>query len=214
MLLRHAAGPILLRQAIVDPQSTPGEKALARFVLLYKEATRGHYTGFLRDYSPEEIAKGDAAAAETGVMKSAAFVWNGASEPYKCPALKTVIGELAANADASHGLLCLGEFIRTGGVEDSDVARPGANELGGGKAIFPGEAFSRGEIYKKLVAEASTPENDKAYALFRLVNCYKPSGNNTCGGKDVDKTQRKAWFQTLKTKYGSTPWARSAIYYW
>jgi hypothetical protein len=111
-------------------------------------------------------------------------------------------------------LLCLGEFIRTGGVEDSDVARPGANELGGGKAIFPGEAFSRGEIYKKLVAESATPDNDKAYALYRLVNCYGPSGNNGCGGKDVDKAQRKAWFQTLKTKYGATPWARSATYYW
>lgn len=214
VLLRYAAGPILLRQAIVDPQSTPGEKALARFTLLYKEATRGHYTGFLRDYSPEDIAKGDAEAADTGVMKSAAFVWKGASEPYKCPALKAVIGELAANAEASHGLLCLGEFIRTGGVEDSDVARPGANELGGGKAIFPGEAFSRGEIYKKLVAESATPDNDKAYALYRLVNCYGPSGNNGCGGKDVDKAQRKAWFQTLKTKYGATPWARSATYYW
>jgi hypothetical protein len=214
VLLRYAAGPILLRQAIADPQSTPGEKALARFVLLYKEATRGHYTGFLRDYSPEEIAKGDAEAAETGVMKSGAFVWNGASEPYKCPALKAVIGELAANAEASHGLLCLGEFVRTGGVEDSDVARPSANELGGAKSIFPGEAFSRGEIYKKLVAESTTPDNDKAYALYRLVNCYGPSGNNGCGGKDVDKAQRKAWFQQLKTKYGSTPWARSAIYYW
>jgi hypothetical protein len=214
VLLRYAAGPILLRQAIADPQSTPGEKALARFTLLYKEATRGHYTGFLRDYSPEEIAEGDAEAADTGVMKSAAFVWTGATDPYKCPALKTVIGELAANAESSHGLLCLGEFIRTGGVEDSDVARPGANELGGGKSIFPGEAFSRGEIYKKLVAESATPENDKAYALYRLVNCYGPSGNNGCGGKDVDKAQRKAWFQTLKTKYGATPWAHMQTYYW
>jgi hypothetical protein len=214
VLLRYAAGPILLRQAIADPQSTPGEKALARFTLLYKEATRGHYTGFLRDYSPEEIAKGDAEAAQTGVMKSAAFVWSGASEPYKCPTLKAVISELAANAEASHGLLCLAEFIRTGGVEDSDTARPGANELGGGKSIFPGEVFSRGEIYKKLLAESATPENDKAYVLYRLVNCYGPSGNNGCGGKDVDKPQRKAWFQALKTKYGSTPWAHMQTYYW
>jgi hypothetical protein len=212
VLLRYVAGPILLRQAIADPQSTPGEKALARFTLLLKEATHGHYSGFLRDYSPEDIAKGDAEAAQTGVMKSSAFVWNGASEPYKCPALKTVIGELAANPEASHGLLCLSEFIRTADLEEASP--PPASELGGGKSIFPGEAFSRGEVYKKLLAQSATPENDKAYALFRLVNCYKPSGSNGCGGKDVDKAQRKAWFQTLKTKYGSTPWAHSAIYYW
>jgi hypothetical protein len=212
VLLRHVAGPILLRQAIADPQSTPGEKALARYTLLLKEATHGHYSGFLRDYSPEEIAKGDAETAQFGVMKSSVFIWNGANEPYKCPALKAVIGELAANAQASHGLLCLGEFIRIAGL--GEAAPPPASELGGGKSIFPGEAFSRGEVYKKLLAESATPENDKAYALFRLVNCYKPSGSNGCGGKDVDKAQRKAWFQTLKTKYGSTPWAHSAIYYW
>src|SRR3974390_2257972 len=48
-------------------------------------------------------------------------------------------------------------------------------------------------IYKKILSEASTSERDKAYALFRLVNCYAPAGNNTCGGKDVELAQRKAW---------------------
>jgi hypothetical protein len=214
VLLRYSAGPILLRQAIADPQSTPSERALARFILLFKEATRGHYSGFLRDYSPEAIAKGDAEATSAGAVKSAAFIWKGASEPYACPALKAVIGELDASPDSSHGLLCLAEFIRTTDLEGSEGIKPRANELGGAKSIFPGDDFSRGEIYKKLISESSTPDKDRAYALYRLVNCYGPSGNNGCGGKDVDKAQRKAWFQTLKTKYGSTPWARVANYYW
>jgi hypothetical protein len=214
VLLRYSAGPILLRQAVADPQSTPSERALARFILLFKQATRGHYSGFLRDYSPEAIAKGDAEATTAGAVKSAAFVWKGASEPYACPALKTVIGELDANPESSHGLLCLTEFIRTNDLEGAEGVKPRAEQLGGAKSIFPGEDFSRGEIYKKLVAESSTPENDKAYALYRLVNCYGPAASNGCGGKDVDKAQRKAWFQALKTKYGSTPWARKATYYW
>jgi Flp pilus assembly protein TadD len=214
ILSRYSAGPILLRQAIADPQSTPGEKALARYFLLFKEATRGHYTGFLRDYVPDEIAKGDAEIGTTGVMKSAVFAWGGANDPYKCPDLKTVIGELAANPKASHGLLCLGDFVRTAGLEDAEGAPPAANELGGAKSIFPGEIFSRGELYKKLVADASTPANDKAYALYRLINCYGPASVNGCGGKDAALPERKAWFQLLKTKYGSTPWARAQTLYW
>jgi len=214
ILLRYSAGPILLRQAIADPLSTPGEKALARYFLLFKEATRGHYTGFQRDYVPDEIAKGDAEAEKTGVMKSAVFNWNGTSDPYKCPALKAVVGELAANPNASHGLLCLGEFIRVGGLESTENPLPGVGELGGAKSIFPGDVFSRGELYKKLVAESSTPVNDKAYALYRLVNCYGPAGVNACGGKDVEQPQRKAWFQLLKTKYGTTPWAHATTIYW
>ncbi len=91
---------------------------------------------------------------------------------------------------------------------------PPPEELGGSKPIFPGEPFSRGEIYKKLLAEASTPERDKAYALFRLVNCYAPAGNNTCGGKDVDPAQRKAWYDQMKARYGGTPWAKSLKFYW
>ena len=39
ILLRYEAGPILLREAIVNPLSTEKERALARFVLLFKEAT-------------------------------------------------------------------------------------------------------------------------------------------------------------------------------
>lgn len=43
--------------------------------------------------------------------------------------------------------------------------------------------------------------DDKAYALFRAVNCYAPSGANACGGKGVDAVVRKAWFQRLKRHY-------------
>jgi len=37
---------------------------------------------------------------------------------------------------------------------------------------------------------------------------------NTCGGGDVEQSQRKAWYDELKAKYGSTAWARSLKYYW
>jgi hypothetical protein len=65
-----------------------------------------------------------------------------------------------------------------------------------------------------LIADPATPAKDKAYALFRAVNCYRPTGSNECGGRDVDVAQRKAWFNTLKSHYGATSWARSLEYYW
>jgi hypothetical protein len=214
ILLRYAAGPILLRQAVDDPQSTPSERATARFVLLFKEATRGHYTGFLRDYVPADLGKDEPKPSGEEGNKLTAFNWVGAKEPYQCPALKAVMSELAANAKSSHGLLCLTEFTRTTGLDAYDSGYPKPDELGGGKSIFPGEPFSRGETYKKLIADASTPDHDRAYALYRAVNCYRPAGINECGGKDVDVAQRKAWYNMLKSRYGATSWARSLGYYW
>jgi hypothetical protein len=213
ILLRYAAGPILLRQAVADPQSTPDERATARIVLLYKEATRGHYTGFLQDYAPAELTKDESNAAG-GSIQLTAFNWAGTAEGYRCPALKAVIGELAANAKTTHGLLCLSEFIRATGLDVYESGAPKPDELGGGKSIFPGEPYSRGELYKKLIADASTPDNDRAYALYRAVNCYRPASVNECGGKDVAVAQRKAWFNMLKSRYGATAWAKSLEYYW
>jgi len=215
ILLGNVAGPILLRMAVENPDSTPAERRLARFVLLFKQATRGQYANFLQDYNAEGLRKDEAEAHSLmDSYKSTLLLWPGSKTPYPCPALHEVIKELSANANSPHGLLCLGEFMRVTDLDGFDSTHPPAEELGGSKSIFPGEPFSRGEIYKKLFAEASTPERDKAYALFRLVNCYAPAGNNTCGGKDVDLAQRKAWYDLLKSRYGGTPWAKSLKFYW
>ena len=55
---------------------------------------------------------------------------------------------------------------------------------------------------------------DRAYALFRAINCYAPSGYNSCDGQDISKDQRKQWFQTLKRSYADTQWAQRLKYYW
>ncbi|HTO78678.1 MAG TPA: hypothetical protein VMJ31_02760, partial [Methylocystis sp.] len=213
-LLRYIAGPILLRLAVKNPDSTPVERRLARFVLLFKEATRSQYANFLQDFDVEGLRKDEAeAGSPRDEYTLTTLLWPGSSAPYACPALHEVVKELSANPNSSHGLLCLGEFTRVAHLDAFD-SRPPSEQLGGGKPIFPGEPFSRDEIYKKLLADASTPERDKAYSLFRLVNCYAPAGNNTCGGKDVELAQRKAWHDELKSRYGATPWAKSLKFYW
>jgi hypothetical protein len=214
-VLTYAAGPILLRQAIADPLSLPEERRQARFVLLFKEATRGQYANFLRDYDPAAIAKDEADAPKMTESRASTFNWpGGVDDSYACPALKTVMTELAGHPGASHPLLCLGEFTRTQSLDGVEAGQPGPDELAGAKPIFPGEIFARGEIYKKLIANPATPSTDRAYALYRAVNCYKPSGRNDCGGKDVGKAQRKAWYDELKARHGATSWAQSLRYYW
>ncbi|MCW2316448.1 TolA-binding protein [Rhodoblastus acidophilus] len=213
-VLTYAAGPILLREAVANPLSTPEERRLARFVLLYKEATRGQYTNFLRDYAPEAIAKDEAEAPKMSWARAAAFAWPGSRDGYACPAFRQTVAALARDPEDSRALLCLGEMTRTQSLDDVEGGAPGKDELGGGKPIFPGEIFSRGDIYKKLIARAKTPAADRAYALFRAVQCYAPSGKNDCGGQEVGKAQRKAWYDELKGRYGGTPWAQSLRFYW
>ncbi len=212
ILLRFSAGPILLREAVADAHAAPAEQGLAHFVLLFKEATRGQYTNFLKDYAP--VIKDVKYTPYMRAPDKVSFAWAGQGEPYECPSLLRVIGELHANPNASHGKLCVAEFVRASDLDNFERDEPAANELGGAMPIFPGAAYSRGEIYKQLIDSPSTPADDRAYALFRAINCYAPNGGNHCGGKVVDKQQRKTWFGMLKTDHGATPWAQKLKYFW
>ena len=79
---------------------------------------------------------------------------------------------------------------------------------------FAGQPRTRSEIYPAIIADPKAGSPDKAYALYRAVMCYAPSGYNGCGGKDVPKSQRKAWYDQLKRDYPSSPWAKKLRYYW
>ena len=213
LLLRYEAGPILLREAMTNPLSTEKERALARFVLLFKEATHAQYKNFLRDFTPE-ARKDDKPSALPGGRKASLFAWAGVKSPYPCPAFTAVMEELAASPESAQGRLCLAEFVHQSDLDDFDDVRPHDNELGAAKPIFPGADYSPGESFKAIAADEAAPSKDKAYALYRLVNCYATSGTNHCGGKSVNQAQRKAWFQALKTKYADSSWAKSQRIYW
>jgi len=139
--------------AVADPKSSQDERNLARAVLLFKEATRGQYANFLRDFSPAELTRDLPEKPVGWATQARKFLWAGTNDPFQCPALNAVIGELAGNARSSHALLCLGEFVRLQFLDGFEDGRPKPAELGGGKSIFPGEPFSRGEVYKKLIAD-------------------------------------------------------------
>ena len=65
-----------------------------------------------------------------------------------------------------------------------------------------------------MIANPKAAKEEKAYALYRAINCYAPSGNNSCGSQEIPLSQRKGWFNTLKRQYGTSQWAKQLKYYW
>jgi TolA-binding protein len=217
LLLTFSAGPDLLRQQARAGHVPEHERRVALYALLYKELTRNRYEAFNEDLTllpPSEPApKGSQPAPDPDF---APFHWDGHSaEGYACPPLKVIAQSLARDPAKAEDRICLGELVRVSNLDEAflDRSRP-KEELGGAPTQFPGKVYSRLEIYKALIADPKTPTPVRSYALYRAVQCYAPSGANHCGGEDVAQPQRKAWFQTLKTAYPASHWAKRLKYYW
>lgn len=211
-LLAYGAGPELLRQQAGDAQAPASERATALYTLLYRDLDYGRYADFLSDF-----AQFPSKPAQPGQrLDPGVFAWSGDSDAgYACPSLTNIAERLAANAEDAQGTLCLGDFIRVHGLDEHWLNRPPAvGELGSAPSLFQGSSFSRLAGYQRLLATPQVSREDKAYALFRAINCYAPSGYNSCDRQDISKDQRKQWFQTLKRSYADTQWAQRLKYYW
>lgn len=222
ILLRNVAGPELLRQQIAQA-SDPLERQTAQFVLLYKDLLRGQYATFAEDLKQLPVAAPeDKLGTSLGYVYSASqtlklFQWNGdkAESGYACPTITQTAAILQNDAKHPQGLNCLGEFILRNGLDGMPLEQArAAGSLGSTASDFKGETFSRLDGYKQVIGNAKAPKNDRAYALFRAINCYGPSGYNSCGGQDVEPAVRKAWFRQLKSSFGDTQWGTSLQYYW
>lgn len=219
ILLRNVASPALLRQQITQPQSEQ-EHDIALFTLLYKDLTRGFYADFLQDLTllPEKASTRPLFMGFTYNTQQALalFQWNGKNATdYQCPALRDIAQTLQDDNTHPQALNCLGEFIFRHGLDDFPLNnQPEMQELGGTESQFAGKFFSRLDGYQQVIASKQAAHEDKAYALYRAVNCFAPSGYNSCGTQDIPLTQRKQWFDTLKSRFGDTRWAQQLKYYW
>ncbi len=221
ILLVHSAAPAVLRAAAQDGARPRIERDMALFTLLYKQLLRGDYAGFVtnRALVPAD-ASTDASFwyfTEQDSVPLGLFAkgrWS--SNDYPCPALVDTARKLAANAGDIGARLCVGEFLRLNNFDGFDTPdhAPPRDELGGFAADFPGKSITRDSIYTAIIANRAAAPNDRAYALYRAVNCYAPSGFNGCGGAEVPQAQRKAWFDQLKREYPASPWARKLRFYW
>ena len=81
--------------------------------------------------------------------------------------------------------------------------------------MFPaGTPYSRLEVYKAIMNDSAASADDKALALNRAIRCYAPAGVNDCGGTEVGKAQRRAWFVRLKADYPQSRWAKDLKVFW
>lgn len=225
ILLARVAGPELLRRQARAPDAR--ERSVALFTLLAKDLSHGHYADFARDLSqvpadaPSQGAVGDGWTSSwmelspQGMPPLGLFTRGKFQEGYPCTVLSRTAATLASNPADVTARLCLAEFWRLNGFDDYLAGvRPKADELGGSAALFPGRPVSRSVLYAAVLIDRAAAPDEAAYALYRSVQCYAPSGNNACGGEDVAQARRKAWFQRLKRDYPTSRWARDLKYFW
>ncbi|HTN13872.1 MAG TPA: hypothetical protein VL094_03615 [Sphingomonadaceae bacterium] len=220
LLMERVIGPDILRREAGNQARPEAERQLALFTLLYKQLSRGFYASFARDLAL--VAEG--ADTQAGLWRLdlgdtipvGLFTAGRFSDAYACPRLGQTAALLAKNAKDVKGRLCLGEFYRLNGFDDfgSYASTAEDGELGSSKELFPGKPTPRGSFYRSIMADPAAGAGDKAYALYRAVRCYAPSGNNGCGDEEVPIEQRRAWFNTLKRDYPASRWAKELKYFW
>lgn len=224
ILMIRVAGPEILRVQASDSARPQHERDVALFTLLYQDLRRGRYAAFVQD----SALVPDGADREGGVwniqqqdrIPVGLFRSGTWSDGYSCPALSATAAALARNPRDYKARLCLGDFYRINGFDGYGEPeryfgpKPRPVALGDSGSQFPGKDMPRSAIYAAIIADAAAPAPEKAYALFRAINCYGPNGNNACGGAGVDQSQRQAWFQRLKGEFAATPWAKQQRYYW
>jgi len=216
VLKTKASREVLRQQAKQGPNKE--ERTIALHTLLTRDLTEGHYGDWLQDMSLTTAIAPPLAEEAFDDVNLTSFNWQGTEKEtaYFCAPLDKIVTTLSQKAHDAHALNCLGEFFRTtqtrvtlekdrGGNDLLDVvthtdARPGVPH--------------RLALYQQVIADPKAEPEDKSYALYRAVMCYAPSGYNDCGGADVDKAVRKAWFQQLKSRYPGSVWARELKYYW
>lgn len=229
ILMRSGASAELLRHIITSKDTSRQERDIALYTLLYKDLLQGQYQNYLLDY---RLLPGDAAKHTFSVSMEydgkpalALFSWSGkkSSDSYSCPSTLDIAKTLAKNPNDPHGLICLGDFVNANDLESgiplSRYAAPRSSAsnmtvLGSAPSRFSGKIFSRAASYKTILANPNATPDQKAYALYRSIQCYATMGSNHCGGDDIEKSARKSWFRTLKSTYRDTIWAKSLKYYW
>ncbi len=214
-LISNSADANLLRKIASDKNNKERERQLALHTLLFKELTRGSYAQFLNDLDIiPSVTTSAADPNDYNAIKLDVFKWQGSKGDFFCLPIADIAAQLAKTPNSQKPLMCLAEFVRLNYFDGYENSTPPKDELGGSKSLFAGSKFSRLEIYKSVIADPNANPNIKAYALFRAINCYAPSRYNQCGGIDVPVEKRKEWFNILKSKYKTTPWAQKLQYYW
>ncbi|MCP5396202.1 MAG: hypothetical protein H6918_05625 [Sphingomonadaceae bacterium] len=218
VLAENSTGPDLLRRIARDGSEAKMVREVALFTLMRKQLYYGQFAGFLRDL-PLLPADAPTDGFKDGFLRAEAvsigvFAKGEVSDGYPCPSLKQTVATLAKNPKDSSAMLCLGDFYRLNGFDYIGDFERDEGSLGSFQPGFTGKEIPRQSFYQQIIANKTASAEDRAYALYRGVWCYGPSGNNSCGGEEVPVSTRAAWFNELKKRYPGSKWAKSLKYYW
>ena len=227
ILLAQSADLATLKRVARDTSLGDGERSFALYTALLKQLQYGQFKSMLADLPLiESFADGEKDEYghwdlfDRAVAPVKTFTTGTWSDGYACPDLTTTVRTLAANPNDIDGRLCMGDFIRLNGFDDFrielDRFRPVESEgpaALGSKSYFEGKPLYRLDFYKSIIEDRRASDKQRAYALYRGVWCYGPSGNNSCGS-DVPVETRAAWFRRLKRDYPDSQWAQDLEYYW
>lgn len=216
--MQHIANEQSLEKIIQSKDATTEQKQTALFVLLAKSLGHQNYSLFNRYYPqlPQDAAKYQDWQSKSEQYKYqppfAHLIWNGnkISAQLSCPDLKNLAQSLEKSPQDLNLKMCLGEYMR------SEHAYSVLQQLSFDQetpVTFQGKVFTRGQAYKDIINRKQKSELT-AYALYRSIQCYAPSGMNDCQDSEVAKSTRKQWFDQLKRDYPETSWAKSLKYYW
>ena len=206
-----------LQKIIQSDQSNINQKQAAIYTLLSKSLVHQQFELFKQSYAfmPKNAMQYQGYNSDNEQLKNkpdfSNFIWNGAhiTPQLKCSNLETLVNQLAQTPKDSLLNVCLGEYFRS--EQGYSLQQLSYNEKQ--TSNFSGKIFARGQIYQDLI-KSSSKSDLQAYALYRAIQCYAPSGINDCGGNDANKSVRKQWFDKIKTDYPNTSWAKSLKYYW
>lgn len=221
VVLKQSADPALLRQQAQQAPSA-AERQIALHTLLVRNLIAEDYATFLKDVTliPANYQEATPPKDEpwqpipNGDVPLSAFKWGGDGTPkgYYCRELATTLGTLVQHPKDGHALNCLGEYLRNKAPEIN--LWQGKEMVWGLPEPKSATAPSRLKLYQTVMANPKAEPEDKSYALYRAINCYAPSGYNSCDNQEIPQHIRQAWFNTLKQRYGNSVWAKSLKYYW
>ena len=206
-----------LEKIALSTSSNLDQKLAASYTLLNKSLVHQNFALFNKSYAllPKNAAQYRWYNSDIEALKNqpdlASFTWNGStiSPQLKCANLKTLVTQLEKAPKDPLLNICLGEFVRSGQgyalqlLSDNEQQAP----------TFTGKVFTRGQVYKDIINSSHKGELH-AYALYRAIQCYAPSGYNECNDAEVSKSTRKQWFDQIKRDYPNSTWAKSLKYYW
>ena len=217
LVLKTKASADLLRQQVINGPNSE-ERTIALHTLLMKDLIDGRYGEWLTDKKLASHISRPVIDEAFSDVSLTVFDWNGkqTEQGYYCAALANTVTVLAKNPGDAHALNCLGEFFRTTQARVNSWKEAEGNDA---LSSAVADALDNGKpdrqrYYQQIITDNKAEVEDKAYALYRAVRCYAPSGYNDCGGEEVDKRKRKGWFTQLKTQYPGSPWAQKLDYYW